>query len=58
MAEVRARADKALALLRSDPAIAAECSFYNQAHFARVFRQRVGQTPTEYRRAGIMDEEI
>jgi AraC-like DNA-binding protein len=30
--------------------IAAECGFYDQAHFTRAFKKHVGQTPLEYRR--------
>jgi AraC-like DNA-binding protein len=31
--------------------IAAECGFYDQAHFTRAFKKRTGQTPLAYRRA-------
>jgi AraC-like DNA-binding protein len=30
--------------------IATGCGFYDQAHFARAFKQHTGQTPLEYRR--------
>lgn len=30
--------------------IATHCGFYDQAHFARAFKQHTGQTPLEYRR--------
>jgi PAS domain S-box-containing protein len=30
--------------------IAADCGFYDQAHFTRAFKKHTGQTPLEYRR--------
>jgi AraC family transcriptional regulator len=40
-------------MLRTDRSlaqIAHECGFYDQPHFNRVFRRRVGTTPTAWRR--------
>ena len=32
--------------------IAADCGFYDQAHFTRAFKKHTGQTPLDYRRDG------
>jgi AraC family transcriptional regulator len=48
------RLDRARALLRESPlplaAVAAECGFYDQAHFTRAFKRATGVTPLAYRR--------
>jgi AraC-like DNA-binding protein len=35
--------------------IAADCGFYDQAHFTRAFKRHTGQTPLEYRRTGARE---
>ena len=49
----RVRRAKAL-MARSDDElsqVACACGFADQAHFSRIFRQRVGETPSSWRRA-------
>ncbi len=49
-----ARVSRARALLSADyriADIAAECGFCDQSHFVRLFKQTVGLTPGDYRRA-------
>jgi AraC family transcriptional regulator len=51
---LRLRVERAKEMLRSAESrvldVAIACGFKTQQHFARVFRQLSGSTPTEYRR--------
>ena len=51
---LRLRVERAKEMLRSAESrvldVAIACGFKTQQHFARVFRQLCGSTPTEYRR--------
>jgi AraC family transcriptional regulator len=51
---LRLRVERAKQMLRSAESrvldVAIACGFKTQQHFARVFRQLCGATPTEYRR--------
>ncbi len=51
---LRLRVERAKEMLRSDESrvldVAIACGFKTQQHFARLFRQLCGSTPTEYRR--------
>lgn len=62
------RFDRAVKMLSPDSVpcfadIAAECGYYDQAHFAREFRDFAGCTPTQHRErlvpgsGGVLDEE-
>ena len=61
------RFEHAVRLLEPDPApclaaLAAECGYYDQAHFAREFREFAGCTPAQHRarlipEGGVLDEE-
>ncbi len=50
---LRLKLEKALPLLRSTrlnvATIAGRCGFFDQSHFVRHFRRRMGVTPTQYR---------
>lgn len=49
----RAAFDDPRLMHRSITEIALASGFANAAHFSRLFRARTGQTPSEYRRAGL-----
>jgi len=58
---LRQKIDRAKAMLRAPDArvldVAVACGFKTQQHFAQVFRDASGVSPTEYRQDFVVSEE-